>query len=58
MSDRWGPSVDCDECGQTVSFGHLHYDEESEKNLCDYCLTEISFWPDGPTTFNNETEES
>ena len=48
MSDRWGPGVDCEQCGKTVSFGHLHYDEESEKNLCDECRNDKVFLPGNP----------
>ena len=58
MSDRWGPSIDCPECGQTCSAIDMRYDEETERTLCKDCIEEIMFWPDGPTSFNRETEEN
>jgi formylmethanofuran dehydrogenase subunit E len=35
MSDRWGPSIDCKRCGETVSFGRLR------EGLCEGCYEDM-----------------
>jgi len=43
--DRWGPSVDCTECGQTFGFCEL-----DENGLCPDCSEEIE------NTINNDRD--
>jgi hypothetical protein len=38
MSDRWGPSEDCEICGQPVSFGHLVVCSVCERTMCEWCV--------------------
>ena len=38
MSDRWGPSEDCDVCGQPRSFGDFVTCAVCEQYLCKWCL--------------------
>lgn len=38
MSDRWGPSVVCIECGQAVSQIDMFYCGKCDKPMCADCL--------------------
>lgn len=38
MSDRWGASIDCDECGQVCSYIGLSTCFECHKDICDDCI--------------------
>ena len=40
MSDRFGPSVDCEECGRTFSFGELFTCDHCEGSFCRDCVKE------------------
>lgn len=60
MSDRWGPSIDCPECGQTCSSIDMRYDDETGETLCKDCYEQrnpVMFWTDDAQTFNRETDE-
>ena len=39
MSDRWGPSVDCPECGHTVSQIELQECPRCEQVMCKHCIS-------------------
>lgn len=38
MSDRFGPSEDCEVCGEPQSYGHFIVCAICEKTMCDYCF--------------------
>ena len=38
--DRWGPSEDCEVCGQPQSFGHFVRCEKCGKDMCPACFKE------------------
>jgi len=38
MSDRWGPSVDCQECGLACSASEVKTCGLCSKTMCKHCL--------------------
>ena len=40
MSDRWGPSVDCTQCGRACSRIAIKYCEECGQEMCTSCWDE------------------